>query len=104
MHRVHVLLRRTAHETLALPAGHRHGQSRRLVGGLAQSEHNLRNPTSQVAAQVEARAPGEVFELDAAQLVERFILGELAGLEPAEDVLHSPANTSRMCCQWVPAQ
>ena len=99
-----MLLRRAAHEALPLAAGHRHDQARRLLGRLAHSEHDLGNPPAQVAPQVEARASGEVLELDAAQLVQRFVHGELARLEPAQDVLHSPANTSRMCCQWVPAQ
>ena len=99
-----MLLGHAADEALPLAAGHRHDQARRLLGGLAESQHDLGNPASQVAPQVEARASGEVLELDAAQLVKRLVLGELARLEPAQDVLHSPAKTSRMCCQWVPAQ
>ncbi len=70
-------------EALALAPGHRHDQTCRHFGGLAQSQHHFGNTAAQVAPQVKARASGQVLELDAAQLVQRFVLAELAGLEPA---------------------
>src|SRR5438477_11602075 len=99
-----MLRRHAAHAALPLAAGHRQDQARRLLGGLAQGKHYLGNPSSQIAPEVEAGSSCEVLELDAAQLVKRPALGELACPEPAQDVLPSPGNTPRMCCRGVPAQ
>ena len=46
----------------------------------------------------------ELIKLEGSQLGQRLILGELAGEQPAQNLFHSPARTSRIRCQCVPAQ
>ena len=42
--------------------------------------------------------------LQSSQLGYRLVLGELARKQLPQNVPHSPASTSRIRCQWVPAQ
>ena len=46
----------------------------------------------------------ELLELNQAQLGDGLVLGELSGEQAPQNVPQSPARTSRMRCQWVPAQ
>jgi hypothetical protein len=97
-------VRHAADQALALTLSHRHHQPSRFRGRLARGEHDLGNAAAQEAAEVEPRAPTELFQLERAQLGQRLVLCEVAGDQPAQDVSHSPARTSRMRCQCVPAQ
>jgi len=84
--------------------GQRHRQSSCLSGSLAGGENHLGNTAAQEAPEVEPRAAPKLLQLESAELGQRLILGELASKQPPQDVPHSPASTSRMRCQWVPAQ
>ena len=97
-------IRHPAHEALPVLLGHRHGQARRLLWRLAGGEHDLGDATPEIAAQVEPGLPPELVQLDAPQLGQRLVLGELARDEPAQHVSQSPSRTSRIRCQCVPAQ
>ena len=55
-------------------------------------------------AEIEASPPSELFELDLAELGDGLFLREIPCEKAPQDVLHRPARTSRILCQWVPAQ
>src|SRR2546428_8424858 len=88
--------------TLALRQGHR--EPGRLRRSLACSQDYLGDSTPHETAEVEPRPAAKLLELEAPQLGQGFVFGELAREQPAQYVLQSPASTSRMRCQCVPAQ
>ena len=99
-----MLVRHPADEALSLPLGQRDGEPRGLGRRLARRQDHLWDAATQEAPEVETRAPAELFELEGAKLGDRLILGELAGDQASKHVPQSPARTSRMRCQCVPAQ
>ena len=88
----------------ALALRQRNHQPACFLGRLAGGQDDFRDAAPQVASEVEARPPAKLVELKAPQLSQRVFLAELARDEPAQHVSHSPSRTSRMRCQWVPAQ
>src|SRR6202165_5763812 len=93
-----------ADQPLPLLLGHGDGQARCVRGGLAQREYDLGNSTAQEATEVELAATADRVELNAAQLRDGLVLGHVSGEQAAQYVPHRPARTSRIRCQWVPAQ
>ena len=96
--------RHAADQPLALLLGHGDDQARGVGGRLSGRQDDLGDAPAQEASQVELGAPAELVELKPAQLGDGLFFSEVAGEQPAQDVPHSPASTSRMRCQWVPAQ
>jgi hypothetical protein len=94
----------SADQTLALALRQRHHQSGCVDWCFAGREHNLGYAAPHEAAEVEPRAAGKLIELQASQLGKRFGLRQLTLDEPAQNVSQSPASTSRIRCQCVPAQ
>jgi hypothetical protein len=93
-----------ADQALALTFSERDRQTSRLGGSLASGENHLGDATAKEAPEVELRASAKLVQLKCAELGQRLVFGELARNQPAQNVSHSPARTSRMRCQWVPAQ
>ena len=93
-----------ADEALALLLGHGDGQSRGVGRRLACGQDYFGDAPAKEATQVELGSPAEFVELKPAQLGDGLVLGEIAGKQASQDVPHSPASTSRIRCQWVPAQ
>jgi hypothetical protein len=84
--------------------GHPHCEQRRILGRLARCEYDLRDSSTQVASEVEARSAAELIELHPPDLGKGLVFAQLPGDEPAQHVPHSPNRTSRIRCQCVPAQ
>src|SRR5437879_12163670 len=93
-----------ADQPLALAVRQRDSTSRRIDGRLAGRKHDLGHAASHEAAEVELCPPPELIELDAAELGDGLVLCQLACNQPSKHFLQSPASTSRMRCQCVPAQ
>ena len=93
-----------ADEALTLALGHGHGESSRVGRRFAAGQNNLGEPAAQETPEIEPRSSAELLELQRPQLRHRFVLGQLPSQQLTKDVPQSPARTSRMCCQWVPAQ
>src|ERR1700694_1259163 len=93
-----------ADQPLPLLLGPGDGQARCVRGRLARREDDPGNSTAQEATGVELGPTAELVELNSAQLRDGLVLGHLSGEQAAQYVPHRPARTSRIRCQWVPAQ
>ena len=71
-----------------------------LPGG----QHDFWNPSPQITSEVQPGATAELIELHAPKLCQRFVFGQLACDQAAQNVPHNPSSTSRIRCQCVPAQ
>ena len=67
-------------------------------------QHDLRHPAAKVAAKVEPRPATELVELQPTQLGQGVVLAQLARDKTAQQIPHRPRSTSRIRCQWEPAQ
>src|SRR5713101_262932 len=99
-----VLNSHAADQPLSLVLREAHREARCLGGSLSRRQDDLGDAAAQETAEVELRFSAELLELEAPQLAEGLALGELARNQPAKDIPQSPASTSRMRCQCVPAQ
>ncbi len=93
-----------ADQTLAHPLGHGDDQPRGILGGLSGCQYDFGYTSAQEPTEVEAGPPSKLFELDLSQLGDGLLLGQLPGEQAPHDIPHSPARTSRIRCQCVPAQ
>src|SRR4029077_21134243 len=103
-HHVAMCFGQPADESLALTFRHRDHEPRCIVWRLAGGEDHLGEAPAQETAEIQPSAAGELIELERAELGQGLLFGQLSRDETAKDVSHSPASTSRMRCQCVPAQ
>ena len=93
-----------ADQALTLAFGQRHRELCRFGWCLAGRENDFGYATAYEATEVEPRASTKLLQLLRTELGNGLILGQLTRKQSAKDVPHSPASTSRIRCQCVPAQ